>query len=355
MTNKKEIVKFDASKYGLTETKAAEIEAAFRPMLETMTALETEFNAVITLPLEDVDSCAKAKTLRLKYVKVRTGTAAIHKEMKAYYLSGGRACDGWKNAQLHASEGNEAKLMEREKHFENIEKARVEKLQEERAAELEKIGADFIPPALGEMAEDVWAHFVHGVELSAKHRREAEEKAEAELIAKAKAEAEEHERIRLENEQLKKEAEENRIAEEKAQAERDRVEAERVAKLKAERIAFEKKEQKRIAKESAERKAIEDERRKEREAAERKLKAEREERERLEAERQKKEAAERKDREAKDAAAREEAERVANKKHRADVKADIECALGNFVDPKTATRITESISGGVIPHVSINY
>jgi hypothetical protein len=42
----KSIVKLDPKQYGLTETKAKEIEAMFAPMLTKMVELETEFNEV---------------------------------------------------------------------------------------------------------------------------------------------------------------------------------------------------------------------------------------------------------------------------------------------------------------------
>ena len=97
------IVKINPADYGLTETKAKEIEAMFKPMLQKMVELEEEYNEVVKLEINK-DTCTKAKELRLKYVKVRTGTASIHKELKAFYLNGGRFVDGWKNAQLFASQ-----------------------------------------------------------------------------------------------------------------------------------------------------------------------------------------------------------------------------------------------------------
>lgn len=105
------------------------------------------------------------------------------------------------------------------------------------------------------MSDESFNTFLSGLEKDHNDKIEAARKAEEERIAREKAQAEERERIRLENERLKKEAEE-----------RERV-------LKAEREKAE-----------AERKAQEEKARKEREAAELKLKKEREERERVERE-----------------------------------------------------------------------
>lgn len=119
------LIKINASDYGLEETKAKEIAELFKPMLDTMESFEDEFNDILKLPLS-LETCGKAKELRLKYVKVRTGTSKIHKDLKQFYLQGGRFVDGFKNAQVFASNSKETKLMEIENHFEIKEKKRLE-------------------------------------------------------------------------------------------------------------------------------------------------------------------------------------------------------------------------------------
>lgn len=249
--------------YGLEENKAKQISDMFKPMLDKMTELEVQYNEVINRPIEP-ETIQMAYDLRLAYVKVRTGTAAIHKDLKAFYLQGGRFVDGWKNAQLMASQGIEEKLKSIENYYVNIEKERIAKLQEKREAELRKYEVEFFPNQLGEMDDPVWDNYISGVRLNYEATKEAERKAEEERIAKEKAEAEEQERIRQENIKLKKEAEE-----------RDRL-----AKIEEEKRV--KAEKERIAKEQAEQKEREERERKEREAYEAKLKAQREERERFE-------------------------------------------------------------------------
>lgn len=283
-----EIVKIDPKEFGLEETKAQEIAAQFKPMLDKMVELEKEYNEVISLPIEDKKTAAKAKELRLKYVKVRTGTAAIHKVQKDFYLSGGRFVDGWKNAQLFASQGIEEKLESIELHLVNIEKAKKEERRLARVAELLPFNV-MEPVGLADMTDDVWSHYFNSVKQSHQLRIEAEQKAERERIAIEKAEAEERERQRLENIQLKKEAEE-----------------------REERMKAEREEQEKIL--AAERKKAEDERlaaeaiaKKEREEQEKKLQAERVERERVE-----KELAEKKrQEEEKERKEKEDAEKIA--------------------------------------------
>jgi len=271
-----EIVKVDANEFGLEEVKAAQISAQFKPMLDKMEALESEYNEVIKLDIEESETAAKAKELRLKYVKVRTGTAAIHKEQKSFYLAGGKFVDGWKNAQLFASEGIENKLMEIEKHAENVENERVEVIGQERKKQcLKFVDEDVILPNLGSMPDSIWDNYIIGLEASYNAKIEAEKKVEAERIAKEIAEKEERERIAKENEQLKKEA----------------VERERLAKVEAEKRR--KAEVERLEKEEAERIEREEKQRKEREEYETKLRIEREKQERIEREeREKREALE---------------------------------------------------------------
>lgn len=250
------LVKINASEYGLEESKAKEIAAMFKPMLEKMEQLEVQYNEVMKQNIEP-ETIQMAKDLRLAYVKVRTGTATIHKELKAFYLQGGRFVDGWKNAQAMASQGNEEKLKAIEDHFVNIEKERIGKLHEERSSHLLKY-IDYVPADVGEMDDQIWSNYLSGVKMNYEARMEAEKKAEDERIAKEKAEVEEQKRIRQENEALKKAAEQ-----------REKQEQERIKKEQAEQKAREEKERK----ESQEYEAALENVRKEKEKVEVELKA----------------------------------------------------------------------------------
>lgn len=238
------LVVLDHKQFGLEEIKAKEIQSQFSVSLEKMTELEAEYNSVLALSIEDKETAKKARELRLKYVKVRTGTDAIHKAQKAFYLAGGKFVDGWKNTILFTLEGNEKKLESIEKYQENLEKERLAKLKEERDFEARLIEVDPTHMNLQCMSDDVYKNFIAGAALAYEQRKEAERKAEEDRIAREKAEAEAREAMRIENERLKKEAEENaRIAAEeraKADAELKRIEAENQAKLDAERKEREK-------------------------------------------------------------------------------------------------------------------
>lgn len=240
------IVKINPTEYGLTDETAARIEAQFTPMLAKMTELESEYNAILGLNIEAPNTAKLAKDLRLKYVKVRTGTAEIHKVQKAFFLNGGRFVDGWKNAQLFASQGKEEALERIEKHAENLERERLEKLQQLRVALLAEYVENASELSLSGMEQDVFEAYLSTKKQQYEDRKAAELKAEQDRIAREKAEAEEREAQRLENIRLKEEADKREAEIEAERIERDRIEKELAdkkaaeAKAEADRIAAEK-------------------------------------------------------------------------------------------------------------------
>jgi len=163
-----EIIKLDHTQYGLEEQKAKQISDMFKPMLDKMVELEGKANEVLSMPMGP-DAYAKARELRLEYVRTRTGTATIHKKLKEFYLQGGRFVDGWKNAQLMAAQGMEERLSEIENH---------EKI--ERQKQIQKYDIEVIPENLGEMDKTTWDNYLTGTKINYTKKKEAEKKAEKE-------------------------------------------------------------------------------------------------------------------------------------------------------------------------------
>lgn len=231
-----ELVKINAAEYGLEESKASEIKAMFVPMLTKMEELEVQYNDVLKQEISP-ETCQQAKDLRLAYVKVRTGTADIHKNLKAFYLNGGRFVDAFKNTQAFASGEKEKTLKAIEDHFENLYFENIKRLRDERF-ELLKPYTDIEPLALGNMEQTVFDNYLAGVKLAHETKIAAEKKAEEDRIAKEKADAEEREAQRLENIKLKVEAEEKeRLAE---------IERKKNAKILADQKAKADKERERL-------------------------------------------------------------------------------------------------------------
>jgi hypothetical protein len=287
-----DIVKVNASEFGLEESKAKQISDQFKPMLDKMEELESQFNEVMAMEMGP-EKVKASKELRLQYVKVRTGTAAIHKEQKAFYWAGGKYVDGWKHAQAFASQGIEGKLADIENQEAKLEAQRIEDL---RVIRWDALSAymEQEPSMLGVMQQDVFDNLFIGAESAHKAKIEAEKKAEQERIANEKKEAAEREAQRLENIRLKEEAEKREAAIAKERKEREAREAILAKELYAKR------------------KEVEDKAQKEREESEAKLKVERDAREKAEAEiRKQKEA---------DEAARKKAVAEAKKLANAPVK-----------------------------------
>jgi hypothetical protein len=203
-----EIVKIDPKEFGIEDTKAADIQAQFQPMLDKMVELENDYNEVLALPVEEKETAKKARELRLKYMKIRTATLDIHKKQKAFYLAGGRFVDGWMNAQKFASLGKEEKLEEIEKYAENLEKQRLAELQQSRMEQLAPYEVENLDSLnLSGMADNVWENFLAGTITNYEAKKKAEQEAREAEEKRLAEEAAERERVRLENERLKKEAE----------------------------------------------------------------------------------------------------------------------------------------------------
>lgn len=259
-----EVTIIDPKEFGIEESKAKLISDQFKPMLDKMVELEVEANEVFSLDINDKEASKKAKEVRLKYVKVRTGTAEIHKNQKAFYLQAGRFVDGWKNAQLFASQGIEERLEAIEKHAENLEKQKAKDLNDARIERIRPFvddvtGLDFAP-----MNDEDFDDYLLGKKTRFEN---AQKEAEAEALrieTERLAEIERQKAIKAENAKLKAEAEakEKELAIERAEAkakqdaieakakqEREQKDAE-IAKLKA--IENAKLEAERLAKIEAE-------------------------------------------------------------------------------------------------------
>ena len=321
MTN--ELV-LNASSYGIEELKAKELLGNLPHIIEERKPLENQFSDVIKMDIELPETWVMAKNLRLLVQKNRTqGILVWHKTSKDFFLKGGQFVDAIKRKEIVINERMESDLKQIEQHEQIIEAEKLKKLREQRNAILEKYD---INPGVGDpalMSEEVWKHYINSVKLDHQSKIDAEKKEEAErieeeridnlgrkrqtelykyiqfqddkinpvlelgnmsdtdyisLTSKLKIKKVEYEkeqkRIKAENDRLKKEAELKRIADVKAEKERQRL-------VKIEQEKRDKLERERLAKAEAERKEREKKEAKERAEYEAKLKKEREEKERI--------------------------------------------------------------------------
>lgn len=190
-----EIIKVNPEEFGLTDETARNIKDQFQPMLDKMVALENEYNEVVSMPIEEKETQKLAKQLRAKYKEVRLKTAEIHKAQKSFYLNGGRFVDGWKNAQLFASQGKEEALENIEKYAEIMEKKHQAEMHEQRKnlilPYITEVEVNALPN-LGNMEDIVWDAFYQSRINVYESRMEAK-RLEEEKEARQKIEREMHE------------------------------------------------------------------------------------------------------------------------------------------------------------------
>jgi hypothetical protein len=258
-----EIVK--AEEFGLEKNQVSSVDLAFSEKVKERELISEIYGQLIKKDI-NAEVAKEARELRLKAVKIKSSIASIHKSQKEYALAFGKYCDAWKRKETEPIQQIIDGAMEIEKFEEIQRQKKLDELQKQRVEILSQYVDDANERDLSSMETDVWEAYLMAKKNKYEARIEAERKAEEERIAKEKAEAEERERMRIENEKLKKEAEDR----------------ERLAKIESEQRA--KEEAKRKAIEEAERKKREEEERKQKEVYEANLKAEREEKERIERE-----------------------------------------------------------------------
>ena len=231
-----QVVLIDPKEYGLEELKAAQIEQSFAPKLVERNGYVAVYEQLLTKEITKEVS-KEAGELRKKLVKVRTGIADVHKTEKSFFLASGRYVDALKNKLTLPIEQMEEQLSAIEKHYENLEKQRIENLHNERLALISEFVEDTTALSFGTMEQDVFDAYLTAKKQAHIDFIASELKAEQDRKELERKEAEEREAQRKENERLKKEAD-KREAEIKA----EREEAARLQKIADDKIAKEREE-----------------------------------------------------------------------------------------------------------------
>lgn len=257
MNTTTEIIQVNPTEFGIEESKATELIGNLPQIKGERQILEQMYEQVILLDIEDKNTSKKAKELRLKIKENRTkGIEVWHKTSKDFFLKGGQFVDAIKRLEIAVNQRMEENLEQIEKHFEIKEAKRKQELSELRIAELE-LYSDFVPMGInfGELSDEEYKKIFNDSKLQYEAKLEADKKAEEQRIAQEKAEAEAREQRRLENERLKAEAEKREKEIEAERKKQAKIQAEKDAELKRERDAKAKLEAELHAKKEAEAKA----------------------------------------------------------------------------------------------------
>lgn len=275
------VVERQAETKNLTPTKIEKIAFKYSPFMNEVHTHASDLKALEKGSEQDVEQAA---IIRRALSKVCSRVGAQKTEDKKMLLAEQRFYDALHNTVVGAARLVQEEATQIEKHFEIQEKARVEKLQAERLAEVEQYGVDGDYINLADMQEEVWKNFKAGTKASYEQRIKAEQQAKADEEARIKkAEKEAEERRIKEEKERKIEAEKQRkelaaiaARNKKLEAERKAAEAkakeeaearakaeaaarEKQVKAEAEAAALRKQIQEKEAAEAAERKRIEDE------------------------------------------------------------------------------------------------
>ena len=172
---------------GLELTQQNEIKDGLKSILNERDVLIDAYNDVIKLEITS-ENLETFKELRLKIVKNRTqGIEKWHKVNKEYFLNGGRFVDSIKNKEIAENQRMEANLLSNEKHFENIEKERLEKLQEDRMLLVSPFLESIENVVLNTMEEDVFSAYLSTKKQQFQIKLDIEAKIETDRLAKIEA------------------------------------------------------------------------------------------------------------------------------------------------------------------------
>lgn len=216
---------------------ARSLQASFAPLFNQARGVIEKSRGIVVTDAAQKLEMKMAKACRLELKALRVAGEKTRKELKEESLRKGKAIDGFNAILVDLISSEETRLQAQEDFVERQEEQRRATLKAEREKVLAAIQVDPNLYQLADMTEETFGQLVEGTKLARAAEAERKRKEEAERIERETKEAAERERIRLENERLKKEAEEKEAA--------LKAERERVAKEESDRKAAEQAEQKR--------------------------------------------------------------------------------------------------------------
>jgi len=233
---------------GLPQAEGDQVKANYLPFLERLQEIKGQSGKINFDAPTDIDEKI-ARDLRLKTVKIRTDSADVKDARKRIHILKGNLEQAAYNLIVADCRLIEDKFNQVEKAREIAEKKRKAELKIERTEKFAPYESVMSSQFLDfeNMSDDDFQKLMDSAQLTLQAKIEAEKKAEEERLAAIEAERKRQEEIRLENERLKKEAEEKEMAllAERSRVERERIEAEKKAeaerkKLEAIRLAEQK-------------------------------------------------------------------------------------------------------------------
>lgn len=179
-----EIIKVNPEEYGIEAKKASELTGNLPQIKSERDILSQRYEDVVKMDIENPETAKIARELRLKIRDNRTkGIDVWHKTTKDFFLKGGQFVDAIKRVEIAVNQRMEENLESIEKYFENKEKERKAKLNEERLSILEPY-SEFVPFGInfGEISEEEFTKILNGSRLQFEAKLEEERKVEEERL-----------------------------------------------------------------------------------------------------------------------------------------------------------------------------
>lgn len=179
----------------LPETEGQKMLDVFNPFMKKMAEIENKINAINQDDPQPED-VQLARITRLALKKNRIASGNKKKEMKKDILIKGKLLDNFNNIIINTSKPLEEKCEAIENYAKNIEKARVEKLIEDRTAKLKEFDVDTEFLLVGDMNEDQFSKLYESSILNFETKARQKLKEEQDKIELEKSKAKRDERMK---------------------------------------------------------------------------------------------------------------------------------------------------------------
>jgi DNA repair exonuclease SbcCD ATPase subunit len=192
---------------GVELTKAQGVLSCFSNLFDEAAEWERKVSGLVITDISQTAEMQTARQARLALKDVRVKAEKVKKNLKEGILIEGRLIDGIYNAIVAVTKPLEDDLLEKEKFVERIEEAKRLAIKKDREDRLSPYCDDVGLYKLEEMTAAGFEQLLSASKVAKEARLEAERKAGAERIERERAALAEIEKQRLENIQLKEEAE----------------------------------------------------------------------------------------------------------------------------------------------------
>jgi hypothetical protein len=186
-------------KYEINKTMAVDLAKGLPSIIKERENLLSQVDTILALDKDDPKTAKKAAELRKQIKNNRTqGFEKWRKTTKEVYLRAGQFIDALGKREIFINEQAEDKLEMIEKHAENLEKQRLEALQDERKMAIAPyVDENFSYPDLSNMDQEVFEAYLSTKKSSFEAKIAAEKKAEEEILERERIQNLHNERFQL--------------------------------------------------------------------------------------------------------------------------------------------------------------